>query len=149
MASTRPPTPEAGSATSNSVGRTDARRNTSSRLCEGECSHISRCSRHSRIWISLPGGEETKRELKHAQRAHRNRDGYTSVVDRYVEDDKYADRIDVNGISTETMQEWDALYEKRERSPLPVFYDQRKRKYAHLSWSWLGLVPDVPSSRAL
>lgn len=69
--------------------------------------------------------------LKDAKRAYRCE--YVVILDRDAKDKRYAVRMDLAGISTETIQEREALYEKRERSPLPahsVPYDQRQWKYA-------------------
>lgn len=60
--------------------------------------------------------EETKTALTRSTRPSRRMYQHHG----YSKDKMYADRMDLAGMSTETMQEWDALYEKRERSPLPV-----------------------------
>lgn len=80
---------------------------------------MSFCSRHMTRGFLSKALDEAKRPLKYAKRARC--DGFASIANRYAKDKVYADRMDLSGISRETMQEWDGLYQKRERSPLPVY----------------------------
>lgn len=51
--------------------------------------------------------QETKRALKHGKSGHRG--GYSCVVDRIHKDKIYRDRMIKNGVSLQTMLEWDEL----------------------------------------
>lgn len=56
---------------------------------------------------------KTKRTLKHAKRAQRDR--FESSVDRYAKDKVYAARMDSKGLDQETVQEWDAQHMSKAR----------------------------------
>lgn len=75
--------------------------------------------------------QEIKRSFEHCKVARRA--GFFCVVDRRTRGDIYRNRMFGNGVTLETMQEWDKKFLKREATPLPLYthpYEVRKRKYA-------------------
>lgn len=73
--------------------------------------------------------QESKWALTHGKVARR--EGSFCVFDRLTRDDIHRNRMVANGVSYETMQEWDKMFADREVAPLPVYtvpYEVRERR---------------------